>query len=74
VTGKLPLPIVFPFTFCAGAWLGWQANTFLAQDTCLDRGGAWNDALRSCDFSYRAVRLYQTVSPIVYDLHFVSQK
>lgn len=34
-----------------GLWLGWQANNFFAQDICLDRGGAWDEDMRSCRFS-----------------------
>jgi hypothetical protein len=34
--------------FLLGLWLGWQANSFLAQDACLDRGGAWDEQARAC--------------------------
>jgi hypothetical protein len=27
-------------TFVFGLWLGWHANSFMAQDACLDCGGA----------------------------------
>lgn len=36
--------------FVFGLWLGWQANSFTAQDICLDRGGAWNEDTRSCRY------------------------
>lgn len=32
----------------AGFWLGWQANGFIAQDRCLDRGGSWDGDARTC--------------------------
>lgn len=37
------------FIFAAGLWMGWAANSFLAQDACLDRGGAWNREHRTCE-------------------------
>jgi len=37
--------------FSLGLWIGWQANNFIAQDICLDRGGAWDDDTRSCRFN-----------------------
>jgi len=40
---------VLLLTFVTGFWLGWQANSFIAQDACLDRGGAWNPDARGCD-------------------------
>jgi hypothetical protein len=35
-------------TFVIGLWLGWEANSFIAQDACLDRGGAWFHETRTC--------------------------
>lgn len=40
--------LVLLLTFLFGLWLGWQANSFLAQDACLDRGGAWDHETRTC--------------------------
>lgn len=40
--------LVLFLTFLFGLWLGWQANSFLAQDACLDRGGAWDHETRTC--------------------------
>ena len=43
------LAILVPvLTFAFGLWLGWQANSFVAQDACLDRGGAWDQEQRTC--------------------------
>lgn len=36
--------------FVFGLWLGWQANSLVAQDICLDRGGAWDKDTRSCAY------------------------
>lgn len=36
------------FGVAVGFWLGWQASGFIAQDRCLDRGGAWNGDARTC--------------------------
>jgi hypothetical protein len=41
-------------TFIFGLWLGWQANSFMAQDACLDRGGAWDHETRTCRTSAQA--------------------
>jgi len=41
--------IILLLTFVMGLWLGWHANNIIAQDTCLDRGGAWNHKTRSCE-------------------------
>ena len=36
----------------AGAWLGWTASEFVAQDRCLDAGGgSWNAESRFCQFA-----------------------
>jgi hypothetical protein len=31
-----------------GCWLGWQAATFLAIDSCLDAGGMWKEQGAYC--------------------------
>ena len=47
---KRALAILVPvLTFALGLWLGWRANGFIAQDACLDRGGAWDQEQRICD-------------------------
>jgi len=46
---KTLLLLLSMLALVCGLWLGWEANSFLAQDACLDRGGAWDYELRSCD-------------------------
>jgi len=40
--------LVLLLTLVLGLWLGWHANTFMAQDACLDRGGVWDHETRTC--------------------------
>ena len=37
-------------SLAAGFWLGWSESKFVAQDRCLDAGGAWNYAGGVCTF------------------------
>jgi len=46
--------VVLFLTFVFGLWLGWQANSFIAQDACLDRGGAWDHETRTCHTGHQA--------------------
>jgi len=52
-TRSIALLVLF-LTFVVGLWLGWHANSFMAQDACLDRGGAWDHETRTCYTSAEA--------------------
>ena len=39
-----------------GMSVGWAARDFVAQDSCLDRGGAWSRDLSACELPIRNVR------------------
>ncbi len=39
-----------------GMSAGWAARDFVAQDRCLDRGGAWSGDLRACELPTQIVR------------------
>jgi hypothetical protein len=53
ITRAFALLVLF-LTFVFGLWLGWQANSFIAQDACLDRGGAWDPETRTCHTGHQA--------------------